>query len=275
MIYFYSILAGLIQGITEFLPVSSSGHLIFLHELLNFNFMDDIAFDSILHLGTLLALVIFFRSDIRKYLKAFFFSLLSWNLRNDVNQRLAWYIFAATLPAAFAGYFFEDYIENIFRHPAIVSVALIGFGVVMYLVDQHSSRLKNINQLNFKNAFFIGLMQVAALIPGISRSGITIVAGLTQKLNRESAARFSFLLSIPIVFGAGLKKILDLSAHQTFRLDDIQMLILGFIFSFAAGYGAIKYFLKFLQNHSLKIFVVYRISLGLFILIWIYLSNNA
>ena len=275
MIYFYSILAGLIQGITEFLPVSSSGHLIFLHELLNFNFMDDIAFDSILHLGTLLALVIFFRSDIRKYLKAFFFSLLSWNLRNDVNQRLAWYIFAATLPAAFAGYFFEDYIENIFRHPDIVSVALIGFGVVMYLVDQHSSRLKNINQLNFKNAFFIGLMQVAALIPGISRSGITIVAGLTQKLNRESAARFSFLLSIPIVFGAGLKKILDLSAHQTFRLDDIQMLILGFIFSFAAGYGAIKYFLKFLQNHSLKIFVVYRISLGLFILIWIYLSNNA
>jgi len=269
----YSIIAGIVQGLTEFLPVSSSGHLVVLHDFLKFDFIDNLAFDVVLHLGTLFALVIFFWSDILKYLRAFFQSLAKWNLRNDVNQRLAWYILIATFPAAIAGYFFENGIELFFRQTSLVAAMLIVVGVLLYLADRFSARIKTIDQLSFSSSLLIGIAQAIALIPGVSRSGITIIAGLTQKLNRESAARFSFLLSIPIVFGAGAKKVFDLFTSQSISSSDVVVLILGFLSSVIVGYFCIKYFLRFLQSHSLSVFVYYRIVLGLLIFTLLFLDK--
>lgn len=267
---FYSLIAGIIQGLTEFLPISSSGHLVIFHDLLGFNLIDNLAFDVVLHLGTLVALVLFFWQDILKYLKAFFQSLTNWNLKGNTNQRLAWYILIATLPAAIIGYFLEEQIELVFRTTLLVAIMLIGFGIILYLVDRFSAKIKTMDQLTFPSSFLIGIVQAVALIPGVSRSGITIIAGLSQKLNRQSAARFSFLLSIPIVFGAGIKKVSDLAIQRSSDIDFL-VLVFGFLSATITGYFCIKYFLRFLQRHSLNIFAYYRIVLGAVILISLYL----
>ncbi len=268
----FSLLAGIIQGLTEFLPISSSGHLVLLHDFLNFDFVDNLAFDVVLHLGTFFALVIFFWNDILKYLKAFFQSFFSWNLKQDVNQRLAWYILIATLPAVIAGYFWENIIEVVFRQISLVAIMLIVFGVILYLADKFSRKVQTIEQLKFGSSFLIGVAQAIALIPGVSRSGITIIAGLSQKLNRESAARFSFILSIPIVFGAAGKEVLNLLAEKLLGLADLPVLIIGLLSSAVTGYLCIRYFLKFLQNHSLEFFAYYRIILGIIILLILWMS---
>jgi len=262
----YSILAGIIQGLTEFLPVSSSGHLVLFHDFLNFDLPDDLAFDVVLHLGTLFALVVFFWKEVWQLVSAWLQSFARWDLKNNDNQRLAWYLFAATIPAALAGYFLESLIETIFRSSAIVAVMLIVVGILLYLADQYFSKAKDFSQLNLSNALIIGVAQVIALIPGVSRSGITIIAGLSQKLNRQAAAHFAFLLAMPIVFGAGLKKVSDLVIERSGDLDYL-ILTLGFLSSAITGYFCIKYFLRFLQSHSLKAFAVYRIVLGVIILI--------
>lgn len=263
---FYSIIAGIIQGLTEFLPISSSGHLVIFHDFFKFNLPDDLAFDVVLHLGTLLALAVFFWVDIWQLALAWIQSLVKWNLKNNNNQRLAWYLFLATLPAAIVGYFLESTIETILRSPFIVAFMLIFVGILLYLADFYFSKEKDINQLKLGSSLIVGLAQTIALIPGVSRSGITIIAGLSQKLKREAAARFSFLLSIPIVFAAGLKKMLDLVSGNTADINYL-ILALGFLSSALTGYLCIKYFLRFLQNHSLKIFAYYRVILGVVILV--------
>ncbi len=263
----YSILAGIIQGLTEFLPVSSSGHLVLFHNLSNFDFFDQLFFDVIVHLGTLLSLIFFFWKEIWRYVFAFLSSFLKFD-RNNIDQKMAWYLFFATLPAAFAGYFFEDMIEMTFRNPVIVAFMLIFFGIVLYFVDLYSVKVLDFSQIKLKNSLIIGLAQIIALVPGVSRSGITIIAGLSQKLKRESAAKFSFLLSAPIIFGAGMKKIFDLASGN---IGDFSYLVLifGFFSSMISGYLCIKYFLKFLQSHSLKIFAYYRVILGIVILLFL------
>lgn len=258
-----SAIAGVLQGITEFLPVSSSGHLVLFHEYFKLSFPDSLAFDVVLHLGTLIALLLYFFADVKKYLAAWFQSIIKWDLKNNKEQLLAWYLFLATLPAAIIGFYFERIVEIYFRNSIIVAIMLIAFGILLYLADTFSQKSRKITELNLGGALIIGLAQALALIPGVSRSGITIIAGLSQKLQREQAAKFSFLLSIPIVFGAGLKKLLDL---QQIAADQVFILAIGFTASAVVGYFVIKYFLKFLQSHSLKIFAYYRIALGLVIL---------
>lgn len=260
---FQSLFAGVVQGSTEFLPVSSSGHLIIVHELLNFNFVDDLSFDVTLHLGTLLALILFFWRDVLMYLRALFVPLT----HHDPNQRLAWYLIMATLPAVFFGYFFEASIEAALRTTTVVAIMLIVVGLLLYVVDRLSPKIKAIEHLTLGNALVIGFAQALALIPGVSRSGITIIAGLSQKLNRVAAARFSFLLSMPVIFGAGIKKMIDLFSTQT--LDQSQWLLFaaGFIASAITGYLVIKYFLRYIQHHSLAIFAYYRIILGIILLL--------
>jgi len=267
MEYLYAIIAGLIQGLTEFLPVSSSGHLVVLHDFLKFDFIDNLAFDVVLHLGTFLALLLFFWPEVVKYFKAFFASFFDWNLGHDVNQKMAWYLFAATIPAALAGYLWQDLIETVFRSTQLVAAMLILVGVILYLADHFSQKIKSLDRLVFKDALVMGLAQALALIPGVSRSGITIIAGLTQKLNRQAAARFSFLLSMPVVFGAGVKKTYDLFVGQGVDLNQFWLLSLGFLAAAISGYYVIKYFLRFLQNHSLKVFAYYRVIFGLLLLI--------
>lgn len=261
----YSIIAGAIQGLTEFLPISSSGHLVLLHEYLNFDLSNNLAFDVVLHLGTLVALLIFFWQDVLYLLKSFFKSFVRRDI-TDPNQRLSWQLLLATIPAVLAGYFFEDIIDLYFRNILSVALMLILFGGVLYLADRYFSKVKTIPQLSLFNAIVIGIAQVLALVPGVSRSGITIIAGLGQKLNRGEAARFSFLMAIPVVFGAGAKKVYDFSAQGGINNDEILVLILGFITAAITGYLCIKYFLQFLQNHSLQFFAYYRIILGLILL---------
>ncbi|MFA6410338.1 MAG: undecaprenyl-diphosphatase UppP [Candidatus Buchananbacteria bacterium] len=263
---FYSIFAGVIQGLAEFLPISSSGHLLLFHYFTGFDFVDNLSFDVVLHLGTLAALLIFFWSDLWRYFFAFLNSFRKWDLKNDSNQRLAWYILIATIPALFFGYFFDDLIESLFRNPASVAWVIMIFGLVLYFADKYFAKLKTVEQLNLGQAFLIGLAQAFALIPGVSRSGITIVAGLSQKLKRDQAARFSFLLSVPAVLAAGGKKTLDLYQMQAFNFSDLLILASGFLVSALVGYLCIKYFLKFLKNHSLKVFVYYRLILGILVL---------
>ena len=268
MNYIYAIAAGIVQGLTEFLPISSSGHLVLFHDLLGFDLPDNLTFDVVLHLGTLGALLLYFYKDIAKYARAFFQSLTGWNLKNDLNQRLSWYFAIGTIPAVIIGYFFEDLLEAIFRNATSVATMLIAFGAILYFVDKTAKQQKELKDVSWKNAIIIGAAQAIALIPGVSRSGITIIAGLSQKLKREDAARFSFLLSIPAVAGAGLKKLLEL---ENFNCNETLPYVFGFLAALLSGYLTIKYFLRFLEKNSLAVFACYRIMIGLLILVIIYL----
>jgi len=260
MNYLFSLLAGILQGLTEFLPISSSGHLVIFHELLNFNFVSNLTFDVILHLGTLVALLIYFWREIIKLLKAWFRGLFNFKIKTE-EEKIAWLIFLGTLPAVLIGYLFQNIIQLYLHHANIVVLSLIIVAFLFFLVEKYASRKKKIKELNFKHAIWIGLAQAAALIPGVSRSGITIAAGMSYGLKRENAARFSFLLSIPIVFGAGIKKVSELNMSAIGQSDWL-VLILGFLCSALIGYLAIKFLLKFLTKHSLRVFAWYRIILA-------------
>lgn len=262
-----ALLAGSIQGLTEFLPVSSSGHLVLFHDFLNFDLPDDVAFDVVLHLGTFVSLLVFFWRDIIVYIKAFFQSIVSWNVAHDLNQRLAWQLALATIPAGVVGVLWEDIIDQAFRNASLVAVMLIFFGCLLFWADWYFKKQKSLETVTFTGALVIGFAQVLALIPGVSRSGITIIAGLSQNLNRQSAARFSFLLSMPIVVAAGAKKMFDLLTGPALVPGEGTVLLIGFASSAIVGYVCIKYFLKFLQSHSLAIFAYYRIALGVIVLL--------
>jgi len=266
----YFILAGLIQGLAEFLPISSSGHLVVFHELTGFDVSASLAFDVILHLGTLAALIIFFWNDLWRYLLVFFQSLVKPDFKNNKDQFLAWLILLTTIPAAFFGLVFEKELELIFRQSYLVAIVMIGFGVVLYLADKYSTSKKEIEQLTWFDSLVIGFAQVLSLVPGVSRSGITIIAGRTQKLKRQAAARFSFLISTPIILGAGLKQLYDVFTENALGDVSFFSLGIGFLVSAVTGYFCIKYFLKFLENHSLKIFALYRIIFGLIVLLVLY-----
>lgn len=265
MLIINSIILAIIQGITEFLPISSSGHLVVLHQLLDFSAIDNLTFDVALHLGTALALIIFFRKQILKYLIAFGSMFRYFNIAKD-EQKTVLNLIIATIPAALAGYFLESYIEQYLRNILIVAIALIIGGFLFFIVEKLSQKKLDYESLAIPEALAIGLAQTLALIPGVSRSGITIITGMSVKLNRAQAAQFSFLLSIPIVLGAGLKKIFDIK-WQLVSGQELYLLLIGFVVSFAVGYFVIKYFLRFVQKKSLNVFGVYRILLGLIIVI--------
>ena len=266
----YSIFAGIIQGLTEFLPISSSGHLVIWHELWTINLPSELLFDVVLHLGTLLALIVFFAKDLSKYSIAFFQSFGQWQFKKNINQRLAWLLIIGTVPAVIIGYFLEDIIASSFRQPYWVAVSLVVIAIFFILVEKIATQKKDLPGISVKNSLIIGFAQAIALIPGVSRSGITISAGLLSGLNRAVAARFSFLLSIPIVLGAGLKKLFDLSSLNLAGLDWL-ILVVGFVASVLTGYFCIKYFLKYLQKNTLKPFAVYRFILAAAIIGYFYL----
>jgi undecaprenyl-diphosphatase len=248
MEYIQSIILGVIQGLTEFLPVSSSGHLIITHDLLGFGFVDSLSFDVALHIGTLVALVLFFWKEMIAYIVAFFRSLANWNLRNDLHQRLSWFILVGSIPAGLVGFVLESMIEEKLRDPWLVALMLIGVGVLFLVFERIFSKRKELEALGWPGAIIIGCAQALALMPGVSRSGITILAGLSQGLKREAAARFSFLLSIPVVFGAGVKKILD-AYEENLSVNEWLTLLVGAIIATFVGYLVIKFLLRYLSAH--------------------------
>ena len=250
MEYFIAALAGIVQGLTEFLPISSTGHLIILQDI--FKLPPErfgLAFDASLHLGTFLAVSIFFFKD---YLKVVSF-----------KNRLFLKLLAGTIPAGILGLLFESLIETTFRQLWVVGTSLIIFSFVMLLAEYMGKKTKSQDKVNLLGSLIIGFAQSLALIPGISRSGATISAGLFLNLKREEAAKFAFMLSGPIIAGAGTKKFLEVVSYESISQSDINFFIVGIISSFVFGYLTIKYFLKYLSKKSLLPFIAYRLGLGL------------
>lgn len=268
MDYINAIIFGLIQGITEFLPISSSGHLVILHQFIDLPLQNKLAFDVVLHLATLLAIVWFFRKDIWMLLVSW---LKSFSGQRDEFSKISWLIILATIPAGLAGLFLEDIIESVLRSPAVVVVMLIVVGILFIVLEKISRKTDELKNLNWRKVLIIGLAQAIALIPGTSRSGITIIAGLGAGLKREAAVRFSFLMSVPIIFGASIKKIPSVFSANLAG-NELIILLIAFFAAYASGIIVIKYFLRFAKHHSLNIFAIYRFILAgvlIFYIIWI------
>ena len=265
-----AIIIGIVQGLTEFLPVSSSAHLVFAHNILGVE--SSLAFDVFLHLGTLIAVLWYFRWDILKMLKSWWLSIgdilqgrFMQGLRDDPYKRLAWYVILATIPVGIAGVLFEDSIDALFSGALYVpAFFLFVTGTILYLSQRMNSGNINLRNISAKEALWMGLGQACAILPGLSRSGTTIAAGLTAGLEKEFAAKFSFILSIPAIFGAFLFQLKDIgSAMDTNFLP----IILGFIASIIAGYFAIKWMLDLIKNRSLDIFAYYCWLMGIMVFI--------
>lgn len=262
------IILGFIQGIAEFLPISSSAHLIIFRELFGIGRGMDahlaLTFDLALHFGTLLAIGIFFFKD--------FITMISKGFTKGIKDdqgKMLWYLIIATIPAAIAGVLFEDVIENAIRkNYVIIALALAIMGVIIYCADKYSKSNNSLKKMSMKDAIIIGCSQVLALIPGFSRSGTTIAAGRVLGINREDAAKFSFYLSAPVVCGALVLQLLK-KATWTVITANLTTFILGVLISFIVGLLCIKYLLKYLHNHNFKIFMIYRIILAITVLIMI------
>lgn len=254
---------GLVQGVGEFLPISSSAHLALVPWL--FNWPDQgLAFDVALHWGTLIAVIGYFRRDIWHLIKGFFHTLSprTRDLNNNIYQKLSLLIIIATIPAAIIGKIFEHQVETSFRNPLLIACTLGGVGIILFVVDRFSKKSKNLNKISYSNSAVIGLAQAVAIVPGISRSGSTIIAGLAQGLTREDAARFSFLMSIPIILGAGLLKLPDI-AHMT----NTGEVLVGFLTSAIFGFLSIKFLIKYVAKKSFAIFTWYRVAMAAVIII--------
>jgi undecaprenyl-diphosphatase len=260
---FQAIILGAVQGITEFLPISSSAHLILLPWF--FHFKDPgLTFDVILHLATALALVSYFWKDLWALLLAFLHTLRTRKLRT-FEEKLSWFILFGSLPAALAGIQFQDLIENAFRSPLLIAGTLILFALILWLAEYFGKKKKGLEKIGWGEVLIIGLAQVLALVPGVSRAGITMTAGLFCGLKREGAARFSFLLATPIILAAGLLKLKTLCAAP--QALSSAPLWLGFLSATLFGFLSIKFLLDFLKEHSFHGFVWYRIILGIVIIV--------
>lgn len=261
---FYSIILGIIQGLTEFLPISSSGHLIVFRDILGWHTNSDLSFDAVLQLATAFAVIVYFWKDILRLIKSFF-NLITQKAVEEKDKIIIFAIIIGTIPAIIVGIFLEKYMETVFRSSLLVALVLLIGSLFMYLAEKFSNKDK---ELTIKKGFYIGIFQCLALIPGFSRSGATISGGLFLGLNREESARFSFLLSIPIILGSGLKKIFELWLSDQLNSDGITLSI-GAITAFVVGLFAIKFLINFLKKYSLKTFIYYRIVLAILIIILI------
>jgi undecaprenyl-diphosphatase len=263
-IYVQALVMGIVQGLTEFLPISSSGHLIIVPFLFGWTdpFITSLAFSVMLHIGTLGALLVYFRSDWVRLVPAGFAAIRDRSFRADPDRKLAWLLVAATIPAAIAGFLLSDVIETAFRDIGLVALTLVIGAVVLWLADRWGGRTKGVNDVTFPIAIAIGAAQALALVPGISRSGISISASRLAGLDREAAARFSFLMATPITAGAALFETRKLIAGETGLEVTLAPLVVGMIAAFVSGIIAIGFLLRYLRTRSLDIFVAYRLVLA-------------
>lgn len=252
---------GVVQGLTEFLPVSSTGHLIVARDLLGITTEHGLATDAVLHLATALAVLLYFRKDIARLVK----SVLMWVSGRSIERTDRVLILAlvlGTLPAVVGGFLFQDSIESVFRSPELVAYALLGGSFLFFVAERFATQS---GTLSVKKGILIGLFQVLALIPGVSRSGATISGGLLLGMSREEAARFAFLLSFPVILGAGLVKFLELGTSGVLATSGSLIAFAAFA-AFVSGLGAIHFLLSYLKRHTLDVFIVYRVALALVIL---------
>lgn len=252
------VVLALIQGLTEFLPVSSSAHLILPSQVLGWQ-DQGLAFDVAVHVGTLSAVVLYFRRDLAAMSRAWFGQFAGRPATADT--RLGWAVILGTIPAGLAGLLLNDFVEAEFRSIAVIATTTILFGLLLGWADRFKGHQRELSQMTWKDVLVIGLSQAIALIPGTSRSGITMTMALFMGLSRDASARFSFLLSIPLILAAGGLKTLELVEQGAEAVWS--PLILGALIAGGSAYLCIHFFLKFLQKISFMPFVIYRIVLGL------------
>ncbi len=275
MSLFQAVVLAVVQGLTEFLPVSSSAHLVLVPWFAGWK-EPGLAFEVALHAGTLVAVLVYFLRDwIEMLLAGFGVRATAGMSAEDFTwkRRLFWFLVAATIPGAIAGLLFEKFIEDRLSQPVPIAAALIVIGLVMWWVDRTARLERQPSQITLSDALVVGTAQAFALFPGVSRSGSTIVAGLWRGMTRETAARFSFLLSTLIIAGAALKELPKvIHMQRTGTLDmSLSTLLIAIAVSGLVGYAVIAFFLRYLQARTLKVFVVYRVVLGILILLFVFL----
>ncbi len=276
-----SIILGILQGLTEFIPISSSAHLVIVPWLFGWTdpALTSLPFDVALHLGTLVAVLWFFAADWVRLLKAGIASLRERTIGADPDRRLAWLLVIGVIPGGIAGVLFESKIDEWFHTPntpirpaamIVMAVIIALLGLALFIAERVARHVRGMQTLSLKDALIVGLAQALAVFPGVSRSGGTITAGLALGLEREAAARFSFLLGAPLIAGIGLKSLWE--TYQSFHagllsMNELILFPIGFVVAAISGYLCIKYFLRFLQRNSTNIFVYYRWALAALVVI--------
>ena len=256
------IVLGITQGLTEFLPISSTAHLRIVPAFLGW---DDpgAAWTAVVQLGTMAAVLLYFREDLLKVARTWLASLRDPSRRSELDARLGWYLVIGTIPIAIFGFIFKDQIESGARDLYLIGTMLIVFGLVLLAADKVGTHSRRLEQINNRDGVLIGLAQALALVPGVSRSGATISAGLFQGFDRPSAARFSFLLSVPAVVLSGLFEL----RHAGTAGGTVGGLVIATLLAFVVGYASIAFLLRYLATHSTVLFVVYRVVLGTVVLV--------
>ena len=264
MTVWQAIVLGIVQGLTEFMPISSSAHLILVPRLLGWA-DPGLSFSVALHIGTLVAVLIYFWFDLVQLAVAWLRSLRDRDFK-DPYARLAWLLLLGTLPAAVAGFLLEEYAETVFRDLRVIGVTLILLAIILVIAERVTRGSKKLPDLSWQDSLWIGLAQALALVPGVSRSGATITAGLFRGLQRDAAARFSFLLSTPIVAAAGVQQFVQM-ARTGLPGNEQASFAAGMIASAIVGYLTIALLIRYLRRHSTLPFAAYRISLGILLLL--------
>ena len=268
-IAFQALVIGIVQGLTEFLPISSSGHLILVPYLLGWTdpFINSLAFSVMLHMGTLAALLVYFWRDWARLVPAGLAAVRDRSFRGDADRRLAWLLAATLPPAVVLGVLLSDFFEAKVRQPILVAAMLVVGAAILWLADRLGRRSEGIERLGFAGAIGIGCAQALALVPGISRSGISISAGLALGLTREAATRFSFLMATPVVAGAGIFELRKLLAGEVASDVNGGAIVIGFVAAVVSGLAAIHVLLRFVRSHPMTVFVAYRLLLAAVVVI--------
>lgn len=268
---FDAIILGVVQGITEFIPVSSSAHLVFVPKLLQID-KPPLVFDVMLHFGTLLALILIYQRDILKLIIAFcgilkdiFFKRQFEGIKEDNYKRLTFLIILTSIPTGLMGIFFKDYVEILFNNILSTGFFLLGTGFILAFGQRKLGGKKEILNITAIDALFIGLAQGIAIAPGISRSGITIVAGLSRGLNKDLSPNYAFLVAIPVILAATILEGKDILMEESMSIN---LILIGVFFAFISGYVAIKVLLKIVKRGNLNIFAWYSWIVGLIIIFW-------
>jgi undecaprenyl-diphosphatase len=260
MNYFDAVVLGIVEGLTEFLPVSSTGHLTIAEKALGLDLADDAvtAYTAVIQMGAIAAVVVYFFRDIWRIAKAWSVGLVKPEYRGQLDHRMGWYIIVGSIPVGVAGLLFKDLITGDLRSLWVVAVALIAWSAVMWLAERAARQVRSEKDLGLTDAIVVGLTQVVSLVPGISRSGATISAGLFRGLDRVTATKLSFFLSIPALIGAGIFELPDAMSGDI----GVGVALVGIVVAFVVAYASIAWLLKFVAGHPITWFIPYRLGLG-------------
>ncbi len=264
MNYLDAVILGIVEGLTEFLPVSSTGHLTIAEKMLGLDVADTAVtgFTAVIQMGAIAAVIVYFAKDIWAIARAWVLGLVKPEYRGQRDHRMGWYVIVGSIPVGIAGFLFKDFIKGDLRSLWVVAAGLVAWSAVMWFAERVATQQRGEKDLGVKDAIVVGVTQIASLVPGVSRSGATISAGLLRGLDRVTATRLSFFLSIPALLAAGLFEMKDalggdISVGQT---------LVGTVVSFVVAYAAIAWLLRFVAHHSIAWFVPYRVALGLLLL---------